>query len=85
MLIVDNADDIDFLRASHDRGQGGTYDFPMLRYLPQRAGGAVLLTSRDRQAASAVASRPECVVPISPMTNLEARQLIDRKHSLCRS
>lgn len=79
LLIIDNTDDINFLRPSHDRTGNKVYEFSVIRYLPQRARGAILFTSRNSQAAFAAVGQAEYVITIPVMTEIEAQKLIEKK------
>ena len=79
LLILDSADDVDFARPDHREYRAARYDFTIAQYLPQRAGGAVLITSRDHNTAFALVCRSDHIIRIEPMNRHEARTLIDKK------
>ncbi|KAB8346328.1 hypothetical protein FH972_023372 [Carpinus fangiana] len=77
LIILDNADNIDFVRPSHSTKKE-TFDFTMSRYLPQTQNGQILVTSRFREAAGHVASS-DCIINLQAMSEYEARTLLDKK------
>jgi len=79
LLILDNADDVSFARYDHGNAEAPRYEFNIAQYLPQRIGGAVLITSRDNRAAFALTGQADRNVPVHPLNVTEAIALIDRK------
>ena len=79
LIILDNADDLEFARTNHNSIGVSQHEFTMLSFLPQRASGAILITSRDRSAAFALIGRADHLIDIKPMSRTEARSLIDTK------
>ena len=79
LLILDNADDVSFVRPDHSKDHAAQHEFTMAQYLPQRDGGAILITSRDKHAAFALAGKSNCILRVEPMSQSEAKTLIDKK------
>ena len=78
-MILDNADDVSFARREHGNDGAIRHEFSIAQYLPQRDGGAVLITSRDNRAAFALTGKADYMISIQPLNEKEARTLIDRK------
>ncbi|KAH8682822.1 hypothetical protein BGZ60DRAFT_205902 [Tricladium varicosporioides] len=78
LMILDNVDDIDVFR--HTRGEGsqnGTQDTaPLSSYIPQTINGSVLLTTRDRKAATWLSTGYTSVISVNLMDPKEAEQLL---------
>ena len=80
LLILDNADDVNLFQHNNHNGSGRDFNEPSIRqYLPQRAGGAMLIASRDRDAAFALVPERDHVIDISAMSQSEARSLVNSK------
>ena len=81
LLILDNADDVNIIQNNHDNDSRSEHSSRtnIQEYLPQRAGGAILITSRDRNAALALLSGPDLLIDIAAMSQTEARSLINSK------
>ena len=81
LLIVDNADDLDFV---FDRRASPTtrHEFTVSQYLPRRAGGLVLITSRNRTAVFHLLESSDDLVDIQRMTNGEAMALLTKRISV---
>src|SRR5262249_51252480 len=79
LLILDNADDVSFVRPDHSKDHAAQHEFTMAQYLPQRDGGAILITSRDKHSAFALAGKSNCILRVEPMSPSEAKTLIDKK------
>ncbi|KFY69545.1 hypothetical protein V496_00165 [Pseudogymnoascus sp. VKM F-4515 (FW-2607)] len=78
LLILDNADDIDMFRQTQGEGSQKRNDtaFPLSSYIPQPITGSVLLTTRDRRAASWLSTGYTSVIPVNLMEPEEADQLL---------
>ncbi|KFY27526.1 hypothetical protein V493_03438, partial [Pseudogymnoascus sp. VKM F-4281 (FW-2241)] len=78
LLILDNADDIDIFRQMQGEGsqKGNDTAFPLSSYIPQPITGSVLLTTRDRRAASWLSTGYTSVIPVNLMEPEEADQLL---------
>ena len=76
LLILDNVDDVDLVRPSHDKTRVGQHGSNISQYLPQRDGGAILITSRDRDAAFSLVNQADRLIDIKPMSKSEARSLV---------
>jgi hypothetical protein len=72
LMIVDNADDFEmFYNGSDDNGSG-----TLSEYLPFSTLGAILFTTRDREAATRYASSN--VIDIDEMDDRESRELLQQ-------
>ena len=78
LLIVDNADNKDFT-ASWAADLPNTSRFTLPEHLPNKRGCAILITSRDRQAAFDLVGSRENIVEAMPMTETHAIQLFQSK------
>jgi len=84
LMIVDNADDpaIFFPSANaaispvHDQMRSST---ALSAYLPQKSRGLILITSRNRDAASRLAGRADHVLKIGKLEKDDARDLLRKK------
>ncbi|KFZ13479.1 hypothetical protein V501_03685, partial [Pseudogymnoascus sp. VKM F-4519 (FW-2642)] len=78
LLILDNADDIDMFWQMQGEGsqKGNDTAFPLSSYIPQPITGSVLLTTRDRRAASWLSTGYMSVIPVNLMEPEEADQLL---------
>ncbi|OBT52166.1 hypothetical protein VE04_08056, partial [Pseudogymnoascus sp. 24MN13] len=78
LLILDNADDIDMFRQMQGEGSQKWNDtaFPLSSYIPQPITGSVLLTTRDRRAASWLSTGYTSIIPVNLMEPEEADQLL---------
>jgi tetratricopeptide (TPR) repeat protein len=80
---LDNADDIDVFRQTQEISSQSNntplHVAPLASYIPQTATGSVLITTRDRRAASWLSSGYESVIPIELMDGGEAKQLLRTK------
>jgi tetratricopeptide (TPR) repeat protein len=79
-MILDNADDIDMFR---ELREDGSQDFKtpqhaitLSGYIPQTATGSVLITTRDRRAASLLSGGYEGIIPVEMMDGDEAKRLL---------
>jgi hypothetical protein len=72
LMVVDNADDYEMFYSSND----GNGSYALSEYLPFSMLGAVLFTTRDREAATRYASSN--VIDIEEMDNRESRELLQR-------
>ncbi|KAF2159682.1 hypothetical protein M409DRAFT_29844 [Zasmidium cellare ATCC 36951] len=81
MMILDNADSKD-LTASWHSALSTDNDFTIPTYLPRKAGSAVLVTSRDSQAAFDLVGDKERIIKLEAMTEDEAVQLFRTKTKL---
>lgn len=81
LILLDNADDARFVHADYDNKDLPQYDWTMTRYLPHRAGGAVLITTRSSDAAFGLVDRGDMIVNIEPMSHDEAKMLLHTKIS----
>jgi len=73
-MIVDNADDFELF---YNRADKGTNPHPLQEYLPFSPLGAILFTTRDREAATRYAGSN--VIVIEEMDDVESRELIKIK------
>ncbi|OBT91277.1 hypothetical protein VE02_00373 [Pseudogymnoascus sp. 03VT05] len=78
LIILDNADDIDMFRQTQRGGSQKWNDtaFPLSSYIPQTITGSVLLTTRDRRAASWLSTGYTSVITVNLMELEEADQLL---------
>lgn len=86
LLIIDNADDLSLFSPSNTTLQGkdsNTSFEPTLcisDYLPESSQGSILITTRNRAAAVAFnGGRPQDLIEVKPMTELESTDLIKSK------
>ncbi|KAF1355373.1 P-loop containing nucleoside triphosphate hydrolase protein [Delphinella strobiligena] len=88
LTILDNIDDQRFVQTEDGGEIAPGYEFTMARYLPQKPGGAILITSRDRNAAFSLLDQSAAFGPLdqeSPMVHLlemhedEAKALLDKQ------
>ncbi|KAB8360901.1 hypothetical protein FH972_024634 [Carpinus fangiana] len=77
LMVLDNANDASFARNRH-RDANDMHPFKILPHLPQTSRGAILVTSRHGDAASALVG-PSNIVTVNPMSRLEALQLLDQR------
>jgi tetratricopeptide (TPR) repeat protein len=82
-MILDNADDIDvFRQTQRERSQGSDstrHAIPLSSYIPQTTTGSVLLTTRDKRAASWLSTGYTSIIMINPMGLDDAEQLLYNK------
>jgi hypothetical protein len=82
-MILDNADDIDVLcktqKRSSENSHASSHVTPLAGYIPQTATGSVLITTRDKKAASWLSSGYESIITIELMDENEAKQLLTSK------
>jgi hypothetical protein len=82
-MILDNTDDIDVFcqMQEHSFQSKNTlpHAVPLASYIPQTATGSVLITTRDRKAASWLSSGYESIIPIELIDGDEAKQLLRTK------
>ncbi|KAH6694334.1 hypothetical protein BKA61DRAFT_647691 [Leptodontidium sp. MPI-SDFR-AT-0119] len=80
LMILDNADDIDIFRQMQGEGSqtgsGTQHAVPISSYIPQTTTGSVLLTTRDRRAASWLSTGYTSVIPVNLMDSKDAEQLL---------
>lgn len=86
LLIIDNADDLSLFSPSNTTYQGKDSNIsiePILcisDYLPECSQGSILITTRNRAAAVAFnCGRPQDLIEVKPMTELESTDLIKSK------
>ncbi|KFZ16903.1 hypothetical protein V501_02016 [Pseudogymnoascus sp. VKM F-4519 (FW-2642)] len=72
LMVVDNADDYEMFYSSND----GNGSHALSEYLPFSALGAILFTTRDREAATRYASSN--VIDVDEMDNRESWELLQR-------
>jgi hypothetical protein len=77
-LILDNADDIDVFSLTPDKDVEHR-SRPLLSYIPQTVTGSVLLTTRDRRAASWLSTGYASAIAVDLMTPEDAEQLLYTK------
>jgi hypothetical protein len=77
-LILDNADDIDVFSSTPDKDVEHR-SRPLLSYIPQTVTGSVLLTTRDRRAASWLGTGYASAIAVDLMTPADAEQLLYTK------
>ncbi|OBU01690.1 hypothetical protein VE01_00202 [Pseudogymnoascus verrucosus] len=78
LIILDNADDIDMFQQTQGEGSQKWNDtaFPLSSYIPLTITGSVLLTTRDRRAASWLSTGYTSVILVNLMELEEADQLL---------
>ena len=77
-MILDNMDDDGFV----DARQGvyePWYEFTVRKYLPQRKGGSILITSRDRNAAFRLIDDVHHLLEVRAMTVGEANATLNKR------
>lgn len=83
LMILDNADDMDVFRQAREESSESNntahYVIPLVAYIPQTATGSVLITTRNKQAASWLSSGYENIIQIELMDSDEAKQLLRTK------
>ncbi|KAI9782759.1 MAG: hypothetical protein M1816_001711 [Peltula sp. TS41687] len=82
LMILDNADDIDVFydpKANEDVSSLQDEEHQLLDYIPQCLNGLVLITSRDRAAAFALAGEEDRLISVSPMAEKDARDLLRKR------
>ncbi|KAF1818788.1 uncharacterized protein K489DRAFT_390952 [Dissoconium aciculare CBS 342.82] len=72
LIVLDNADEVDFLVERTDRKAS------LLELLPVHDQGAVLITSRSMSAAARLVER-SAIVPVMPMNKEQATALLEKK------
>ena len=77
-LILDNADDIDVFTSTLNK-DSVHQSRPLSSYIPQPVTGSVLLTTRDRRAASWLSTGYLSAITVDMMTPEDAEQLLDTK------
>jgi tetratricopeptide (TPR) repeat protein len=83
-LILDNVDDVGFLKARKSGQDGDTGGIeggnsrPLVSYLPQCSHGSILITSRSGEAALQLV-RHDDIIKVDPMEKREALELFRRK------
>ena len=78
LMILDNMDDDRFVDA-RENTSGSQFKFTVRKYLPQREGGSILITSRDRNAAFRLIDDADHVLEVQAMSAEEAREILDKK------
>ncbi|CZR65200.1 related to kinesin light chain 1 [Phialocephala subalpina] len=78
LLILDNADDIDVFTSTPGK-DSERQSRPFLSYIPQPVTGSVLLTTRDRRAASWLSTGYLSAITVDIMTPEDAEQLLETK------
>ena len=77
-LILDNADEIDMFTSTPDKDLE-YQSRPLSSYIPQPVTGSILITSRDRRAASWLSTGYTSVIAVDVMTPENAERLLDTK------
>ena len=77
-MILDNMDDDRFVDIKQD-ALGPQYEFTIRKYLPQREGGSILITSRDRNAAFRLIYEAHHLLEVPAMTDDEANAILNNK------
>jgi tetratricopeptide (TPR) repeat protein len=77
-LILDNADNINVFTSTSDKDSEHR-SRPLSGYIPQPVTGSVLLTTRDRRAASWLSTGYTSAITVDLMTPEDAENLLDRK------
>ncbi|KAK6851553.1 P-loop containing nucleoside triphosphate hydrolase protein [Apiospora arundinis] len=86
VLILDNVDDASFLLRSpanqgDEQGRGSAsqiQDQPLISYVPCCQHGAILITSRNRDAATKLVE-PDGIITVGPMDQADALSLVGKK------
>ena len=85
LLILDNADDANMFTYAMDtvpqptqRKEGETSHLPVLKFIPQTSNGSVLVTSRNRNAASRIVGNLN-TVSVGLMSETESLKLLKAK------
>jgi tetratricopeptide (TPR) repeat protein len=84
VLILDNLDDDTVLSTPEataprvQTGGGGQLRRPLSAYLPQSQNGVILITTRTRSVATKLVE-PRDIIPVDPMTDLDAIKLLQKK------
>lgn len=81
LLILDNIDDPNFVHASHDANGLQQYEYTVSQYLPQRTCGAILATTRNREAAFGLVGKKDYMIDVDRMQDGEALSLLKKKTS----
>jgi tetratricopeptide (TPR) repeat protein len=85
LLVLDNLDDGAVLATPEAATRGppssnreSQFWQPLSAYLPQSQNGSILITTRTRSVAAQLVERRD-IIPIDPMTDIDARVLLQRK------
>ena len=78
LLILDNIDDVDFVLRRYEES-AVQHEFVVTKYLPQRSGGMILITSRDERAVLELVEKQEHVIKVGCMSVEEALALLANK------
>lgn len=79
LLILDNADDVG-LTSTESSTETGRSGFSITKYLPQKSGCNVLITSRDKQAAmNLIFTDSKCLIEVPEMSVAETVLLFQKK------
>ena len=81
LMILDNADNLELF---YPKAHGTSATVPssqklLTAYLPQSRNGRIIVTSRSRHVAELLTGSSWNVVPVLPMDDLQARQLLQNK------
>jgi hypothetical protein len=84
LMILDNVDDSDvFFEFGADMPSGGDNStqstMPFITYLPLCSHGSILVTSRNKGAASKLTYASQNVIDVNPMKEADARTLLHKK------
>ena len=77
-MILDNMDDDGFVDARQDASES-QHEFTVRKYLPQRDGSSILITSRDRNTAFRLIDDAHHLLEVRAMSAEEAREILDKK------
>ncbi|KAF3481171.1 kinesin light chain [Arthroderma uncinatum] len=78
VIILDNADEPDFLLKPGPSDQGQSNGRGLITYLPKAQNGSVLITTRSRQAALQLVGESD-IIPVEPMDETHAIALLRTK------
>ncbi|MCJ1306895.1 hypothetical protein MMC25_000539 [Agyrium rufum] len=81
LLVVDNADDASTFFATKSGTSPDGRGKSMAKYLPRSKQGSILITTRDKRVGERLTINREKPIPISPMTDDEAIDLLQAKVS----
>lgn len=79
LIILDNMDDARFAHTNRDDIQEQQHKFTVRKYLPQREGATVLITSQDSSAAFRLVGQTKHLLQVQAMTAEEAKAILDNK------
>jgi len=78
LIVLDNADDADFLLVPSSPADGSTATKPRIEYIPTCDYGTVIITSRSRDKAYKFVDE-DSVIEVMPMDANHARTLLQKK------